>query len=124
MLTRVFVTVPLEELDGGEEYHVRMGTASLNGMFSVPDARTATDHAGRKIITAQDFVRQHAVQSVFGFGGTYLHDKTFAAVILFAREHLDEATAGTLMPLASVFKTLTLRLMEERHIFCQVPGEV
>jgi hypothetical protein len=43
-----------------------MGTST--GLFFVDDAGEATDHQGRKIMAAQDFVSSHDVKSIFGVG--------------------------------------------------------
>ena len=42
------------------------------GLFFVEDASRATDHHGRKIIAAQEFVDTYRVKAVFGIGGAYV----------------------------------------------------
>jgi hypothetical protein len=64
----------------------------LRGSFYVRDAATDLDSSGRKIIASQDFVAQHKVQTVFGFGGGYLATSAFVVFIVFTREIIEKET--------------------------------
>ena len=86
-------------------------------MFYVGDARTEKDDHGRLIISAQDFVAEHAVRTVFGFGGAYMLERSYVAVILFAREHVEAETARELAPLSSALKAATMRLVDQGVFF-------
>ena len=55
-------------------------------MFYVPDARTEVDEKGRPVISAQDFVEEHGIGTVFGFGGAYMLERSYLAMIFFCRE--------------------------------------
>ena len=48
---------------------------SMSGVFYVKDAETEVDNKGRKIIAAQDFVKEEKVKTVFGIGGGYLKSR-------------------------------------------------
>lgn len=87
------------------------------GIFYVPDARTAVDEKGRKIIAAQDFVAKYNVRAVFGTGGGYIHDATFIVLIVFTREQIDEERAQCFLHLATVIKAATTRLLLHGRIF-------
>lgn len=86
------------------------------GVFYVRDARTWLDHRNRKIVSAQDFVEEHNVKSVFGLGGSYLNGN-FVAVIIFTRETLEQAQAEVFMALVNTFKAATMRLAMDGAIF-------
>ena len=89
----------------------------MAGIFYVPDAGTAVDEKGRKIIAAQDFVAKYNIKTVFGIGGGYIKDVTFIALIVFARERLDEDRAQCFLPLATVIKAATTSLLLRKKIF-------
>jgi len=86
------------------------------GVFYVRDARTWLDHRNRKIVSAQDFVEEHNVKTVFGLGGSYLNGN-FVAVIIFTRETLEQAQAEAFMALVNTFKATTMRLAMDGDIF-------
>jgi hypothetical protein len=96
---------------------VRSKVGNLSAMFYVADARTETDDQGRLIISAQDFVAEHGVRTVFGFGGAYMLERSYVAVILFAREAVEPERARELAPLSSALKAATLRLVDQGRFF-------
>jgi hypothetical protein len=89
----------------------------MAGIFYVPDARTAVDEKGRKIIAAQDFVAKYNVRTVFGVGGGYVQEATFVVLIVFAREQIDEERARCFLPLATIIKAATTGLLLRGRIF-------
>jgi hypothetical protein len=89
----------------------------MAGFFYVPEARTAVDEKGRKIIAAQDFVAKYNVRTVFGIGGGYIKEATFIVLIVFAREHIDEDRARCFLPLSTVIKATTTGLVLRGRIF-------
>jgi hypothetical protein len=119
MIARLLFEFGLEivGLDGGGARIVRAKVGNLSGMFYVADARTETDEAGRLIISAQDFVAENEVRTVFGFGGAYMLERSYVAVILFAREAIDPEHARELAPLSSALKAATMRLVAEGRFF-------
>lgn len=104
-------------MDGGGAQIVRSKVGNLSGMFYVADARTETDERGRLIISAQDFVAEHDVRTVFGFGGAYMLERSYVAVILFATEHVEAEHARELAPLSSALKAATMRLVDQGRFF-------
>jgi hypothetical protein len=112
--------VSVEGLEPGRSRIVTRTLGSLTGVFYVPDARTAVDDQGRPIIGALDFVERHGVVTVFGFGGAYLMERSFAAIVVFAREAVSRETAESLSRLASVLKTATMGLVADGRMF--TPG--
>lgn len=96
---------------------VTRAVANANGLFYVEDAATAVDAAGRKIISATDFVRNHRIHSVFGFGGSYVMKPMFVATIVFTQERITKQTAMQFMKLSSTFKAGTTRFMTRGQIF-------
>ena len=86
-------------------------------VFFVDDAETAVDSQGRSIITARDFVQEHGVRTVFGFGGAYAITGTFVVTILFTRESMGRAQAQRFMRLANRFKAATMRPVGRGQIF-------
>ena len=95
--------VPLEWVDRHDsEMIIRtMGTSA--GLFFVDDAGEATDHQGRKIIAAQDFVSSYDVKSVFGIGGAYTSGQILV-VVVFCRDTLSRATAERFLALTNLFR--------------------
>jgi len=107
----------IEGIDGGGSRIVRSKVGNLSGMFYVADARTETDLQGRHVISAQDFVEEHCVRTVFGFGGAYMLERSCVAVILFATESIDAERARELAPLSSALKAATMRLVDQGRFF-------
>jgi hypothetical protein len=93
----------------------RLGNAA--GLFYVPDASTATDSHGRRIIAAADFVAEHEVKTVFGFGGVYALTRTFVVAVVFARDTVARLQAERFMRLANLFKAVTMRLVARKQFF-------
>jgi len=87
------------------------------GVFYVDDAATSVDASGRPIIAARDFVREHGVRTVFGFGGAYALTGTFVVTILFTREAIARAQAERFMRLANQLKASTMRPVGRKRIF-------
>ena len=104
-------------MDDGGARIVRSVVGNLSGMFYVADARTETDAHGRLVISAQDFVSEHGVRTVFGFGGAYLLERSYVAVILFARETIEAEQARELAPLSSALKAATMRMVDQGRFF-------
>jgi hypothetical protein len=63
----------------------------MQGMFFIEDAATQVDGLGRKIIAAQDFVAEHKIKSVFGFGGEVGISGSYFVVVVFTNEILANA---------------------------------
>ncbi len=91
--------------------------ANANGLFYIPDAETALDHRGRKIVPAADFVREHGVRSVFGFGGSYVIQRMFVSTIVFTRETIEKSSAMNFLQLSSAYKAGTTRLVSRGLLF-------
>ena len=93
----------------------------VNGVFYVPEAATASDHLGRRIIPAQDFVAAHGVKTVFGMGGAYLAGSMVCAIV-FAAEFVPRAQAERFARTISIFKAATLRLARQNRFFEAEPA--
>lgn len=89
---------------------------SMSGVFYVPDAATTTDHIGRKIIAAQDFVKTYNIKTVFGLGGSYM-GRFFIVTIVFTNESLDKNTVTQYVPIIHSFKASTMLLVIKGKIF-------
>lgn len=112
-------------LEWMEERNTAIATSSLGsvaGTFYVEDAATGVDQHGRTVITAQDFVSEYGVRTVFGFGGGYPVAHAFLAVVVFTREMIDRRQVERFMRLASSFKTATMRAVREGRIFEASPA--
>lgn len=86
------------------------------GVFYVRDANTWLDLQNRKIVSAQDFVAEHNVRTVFGLGGSYLNG-SFVTVIIFTRETIEQSKVESFMSLVNTFKSATMNLVMEGAIF-------
>jgi hypothetical protein len=103
-----------------EDVETAIVTQSLGkaaGVFYVDDAEDAVDSQGRRIIAARDFVREHGVRTVFGFGGAYAITGTFVVTILFTSESVARGQAERFMRLTNRFKAATMRPVGRRQIF-------
>jgi hypothetical protein len=111
-------------LDDGEDAtpFVTRALANANGLFYVPDAATTLDEKGRRVIPASDFVRDHAIQTVFGFGGAYAIHPMFVSAIVFTQESITKQTAMRFLQLSSVFKAGTARLVNRGLLFADEPA--
>ncbi len=90
---------------------------SISGVFYVKDAETEVDNKGRKIIAAQDFVKEEKVKTVFGIGGSYVKTSLFFTNIIFLREFIEKQIAEQFMLQASKFKIATTGLVVHGKIF-------
>jgi hypothetical protein len=107
----------LEWADGLDTTVVTASLGSVAGLFYVEDAREALDGQGRRIITAEEFVREHGVRTVFGFGGAYATAGTWLAAVVFTRETIARREVERFLRLASAFKSATMRLVRGGAIF-------
>jgi hypothetical protein len=101
---------------------VTQAMGAVAGTFYVEDARTEKDAAGRLIISAQDFVQEHGVRTVFGFGGAYASN-TWLVLVLFTRETIPRRTAERFMRLVNVIKAATMRVAIGGRLFGDGPQE-
>ncbi len=90
---------------------------NISGVFYVKDAETEVDNKGRKIIAAQDFVKEEKVKTVFGIGGTYVKTSLFFTNIIFLREFIEKQMAEQFMLQANKFKIATTGLVADGKIF-------
>lgn len=90
---------------------------SISGVFYVKDAKAEVDKKGRKIITAQDFVKKEKVETVFGFGGGFAQNRLFFSTIIFLRETIERDIAEKFMLQASKFKIATMEHVVSGRIF-------
>jgi len=92
-----------------EDTEIVTGTAGmLNGVFYVPDAKTAVDQRGRRIITAQDFVSNYGVKTVFGIGGGYLASPVYITSIVFMCETIEKRHVERFLPVINALKARTV----------------
>jgi len=108
--------VPLDWIDTHDAAVIQKTLGESSSLFFVDDARTATDDEGRKIIADQDFVADDAIQSVFGIGGAYSGGEILVAVV-FNHDRFERENAEQFLPLVSLFKSNTERLVAQRRIF-------
>jgi hypothetical protein len=118
MVSRLLVElgVRIQGAPSGSGYVTRV-VGNLSGVFYVADAASARDDRGRPIIAAQDFVSTYGVKTVFGFGGAYMLERSFAAIIVFARETVSREQVQAFAGLAGLFKAATLSLVAEDRFF-------
>ena len=88
------------------------------GLFFVENAASATDHHGRKIIPAQDFVADYDVKTVFGVGGGYAGGQILV-IVAFCRDVIPRETGSRFVALRDAFKAKTSALVESERIFAK-----
>jgi hypothetical protein len=119
MMSRLLneVGLSLDWIDSQEKVIATKTFIGLSGVFYVPDAKTAVDHQGRKIISAQDFVDDQNVKTVFGLAGGYPISRTFLTLIVFCCEPVERPYVERFLPLISSFKANTTSLVLTEAIF-------
>ena len=110
--------VPMEWVDSHDSEVIVKAVGREAGLFYVDNAAEATDHEGRKIIAAQDFVSAYNVRSVFGIGGAYPGGQIFVNV-LFCRDGFDRSVAGRFLPLVEQFKRKSAAVVGAGKIFTE-----
>jgi hypothetical protein len=118
MISRLFreLGVPLHWIDSHDAERIATAVGRSAGLFFVPDAGSAVDDHGRKIIAAQGFVSTHGVKTVFGTGGAYARGQLLVLVV-FCRDPVPRATVEQFLPLADLFKGQTASLVEAGKVF-------
>jgi hypothetical protein len=109
--------VAVQGVEGAASLLLTRTVGTLSSIFYVEDAATGRDDLGRTIIGDQAFVRENGVRSVFASGGAYLLERSFVVAVAFVREHVPRAAAERFAPLASVFKTGTMALVDAGRFF-------
>lgn len=119
MIARVLGETGFVPLFSGRAHsqYVSRSSDDGDGLFFVGDARMTTDEHGRLIIPAADFVEEHSVKTVFGFGGSYAAARTFVTTIVFCRETIARSTAFELATLGRDFKKHSEALLERNAVF-------
>jgi hypothetical protein len=98
----------------GEPEIVAQKMGKLAGTFYVAEAGTAKDSKNRLIISAQDFVSEYDVHTVFGVGGGFITSDKFLTAICFLREYIDKETAVLFQGLANIFKSKTQKFIQDK----------
>jgi hypothetical protein len=107
----------IERAQDVETAIVTQSLGRVAGVFYVDDAATAVDSKGRRVIAAREFVQEHGVRTVFGFGGAYGWTGTFVVAVLFTRDSVVRSQAERFMRLANQLKASTMKPVTRRHIF-------
>jgi histone H3/H4 len=108
--------VPVSWVDSHDSEIIVKAIGNAAGLFFVRNAAEATDQQGRKIITAQDFVSEYGVKSVFGLGGAYRSGQMLV-IVVFCRDEFDRSVAERFLSLVSFFATKTAGMAESKNIF-------
>lgn len=86
------------------------------GTFYVPDASVALDNRNRPIISAQDFVQENGVRTVFGLGGLYAQGNLLT-ILFFTRDSLDKTQVAEFTPLIPLLRAATAQMVREKKFF-------
>ena len=118
MIYNLLASLGFDFLDLGstDSIFLRSLAGGLNKMFYVPDANSAVDAAGRKIIPAQDFVKKYKIHTVFGMGGAYLNGAVVLSIV-FTSEDLTQQQVDLFPSLIGTFKIMTAPLVESGVLF-------
>jgi hypothetical protein len=108
--------VPLEWVDSHDSEMIIRTMGQSAGLFFVDDASDSTDHQGRKIIAAQDFVDEYGVKSVFGTGGAYPNGQIMV-VVVFCRDEFTRGTAEKFVSVTNLFLSQTSALANPASVF-------
>lgn len=123
MMARVLEdqTVDLGALNAADRQRYVETGLFMSGCFHVPDARTAEDSKGRRVISDQDFVQRYGVITVFGAGVAYLGTRLTTTLMCFTRDALDAEVGQAALTALSQFRALTQRLVNDKQIFNAAP---
>jgi len=110
--------VPMHWIDSQDSEILKETVGRSSGLFFVEEAATATDHRGRKIIAAQDFVSTYKVKSVFGTGGAYAGGQ-IVVLVVFCRDTFSRIVGERFLALTVMFKDKTKRLVGTSRIFAE-----
>ena len=118
MISRLFreIGVPLTWIDSDDAQLIATAVGHSGGLFFVPEAESAVDDHGRKIIAAQDFVSAHGVKTVFGTGGAYARGQLLV-IVVFCRDRVARTTAERFLALTDLFKGQTASLVQAGKVF-------
>jgi hypothetical protein len=108
--------VPLDWVDSHNPSVITEKLGESTGLFFVDDAATAVDPQGRKIITAQDFVSEYGVKTVFGLGTVYDTGQILVAVV-FCRDRFPRTKAETFLEAIETLKGRTAGLVSRGAVF-------
>jgi len=86
------------------------------GLFYVDDAVSKNDNKGRKIVAAQDFVKQYNIKTVFGLGGNITGNSYFTFII-FNNQSLPEEDTKLSLLLSSVIAEAFEPFVRKGRIF-------
>ena len=110
--------VPMTWVDSHDSEIIAKTMDPSGGLFFVDNAAEATDHQGRKIIAAQDFVSAYSVKSVFGTGGVYPGGQ-IVVIVVFCRDAFTKAAAERFLELNSWFRNETGSIVQDTKIFSE-----
>ena len=110
--------VPMTWVDSHDSEIIAKTMDPSGGLFFVDNAAEATDHQGRKIIAAQDFVSAYSVKSVFGTGGVYAGGQ-IVVIVVFCRDAFTKDAAKRFLELNSWFRNQTGSIVQETKIFSE-----
>jgi hypothetical protein len=110
--------VPMTWVDSHDSEIIAKTMDPSGGLFFVDNAAEATDHQGRKVIAAQDFVSTYGVKSVFGAGGVYPGGQ-IVVIVVFCRDAFAKTAAERFLELNSWFRNKTDSLAQSTKIFAE-----
>ena len=110
--------VPLYWIDTHDASVIQKILGDSASLFFVEGASQATDDEDRKIIAAQDFVSGYKIRSVFGIGGAYSGGEMLVTVV-FSHARFSREKAEQFLPLVTLFKSNTERLVAEQRTFAK-----
>lgn len=96
---------------------VKKKLGRLSGLFYVQDAANTTDDRGRKVISAQDFVKTYNIKTVFGMGGGYSVRGIYSVMINFTKKNLPQRGAERFMTFINFFNGETGSLVADGKFF-------
>ncbi len=108
--------IDLASLADGRPIATRRMLGGSNSTFFVDRASSAKDAQGRFVIPSQKFVKDHAIETVFGMGGSWF-DGTLAVAIFFCAETIERLVVDRFPSLISNFKMATSKLIQGRHLY-------
>lgn len=108
--------VPMDWVDSHDSEIIIETIGNSAGLFFVENAAEATDHEGRNIIAAQDFVAENNVTSVFGIGGAYAGGQMLV-IVVFCSDAFPRERAENFIALTSLFQSKTTALVEAHQVF-------
>ncbi len=106
------------DFNAWEETVVAKGRADdFSGILYVKNASIDKDDQDRMVVPKQDFVTEHNVKTVLGFGSGYSNHPTLVTLFIFTNEILDKSMMEPFVTLLESYKSASKKIVADGRFF-------